>query len=87
MMDYDRYENSPLVSYGPTADGDYHVYYRVCPKCGRYVKADKQCRIPEYQKDEPNASCKRCGRVQMEFCTWDYDEMEDAYAEHTCIYG
>lgn len=87
MFDPDRMENVPLVSYGPMYDGGYHVYYRICPKCGRYVKADHATRIPEYQGKEPNATCKRCGRVQMELCTWDYDEVEDAYAAHTDIYA
>ena len=85
MLEYG--EGTPIISYGPTAENDYHVWYRICPKCGRYVKPDKACRIPEYQGQEPNATCKRCGRVQMPFCTWDYDEVEDAYAAHLDIYG
>lgn len=71
-------ENTPVVAYAPV-DGSYPVYYRVCPNCGRYVKADDATRIPEYQGKEPNATCKKCGRVQMEFAWWytpEDDEME-----------
>lgn len=77
-MLYDNYgENIPTVAYGPTWEGDYHVWYKKCPKCGRYVKADNQCRIPEYQGKEPNATCKKCGRVQMPFAWWWEDDMPD----------
>ena len=62
-------EETPTVVYGPHEDC-YFSFFRVCPKCGRYVKADKATRIPEYQGKEPNATCKRCGRVQMPFCDW-----------------
>lgn len=62
-------EKTPLVIYYG-AYYDNPVYYRVCPKCGRYVIADDMTRIPEYQGNEPNATCKKCGRVQMEFCCW-----------------
>ena len=73
MNDYG--ENTPIIVYGPHEDY-YHAYYRVCPKCGRFVKPDPATRIPEYQGAEPNATCKKCGRVQMPFCTW----IEDDYA-------
>lgn len=79
MSYFDYGENTPTIMYGPH-EGEYHVYFRVCPNCGRYVKADETCRIPEYQGKEPNATCKKCGRVQMPFCTWvpeDEDEMND----------
>lgn len=79
----DGSEHTPIVSYGPCEDGEYMIFYRICPKCGRFVKADNSTKIPEYQGDSPNASCKRCGRVQMPFAIWDYrEEMEMAYGEH-----
>ena len=72
MDDYS--ENTPIVIYG---EGDLrHAYYRICPKCGRFVKPDEKTKIPEYQGQKPNATCKRCGRVQMRFCFWFGDEEE-----------
>ena len=41
----------------------------VCDKCGRFVKADDVV----YQNDitgvadQPNATCKKCGRIEMIF--------------------
>ena len=85
MMD-DR-ENTPVVGYGPVEDdNEYYYFFRVCPKCGRYVKADERSKAPGYQTD-PNATCKRCGRVLMVSAGWDYDEVDDAYAAHLDIYG
>lgn len=69
-------ENTPVILYEGIG-GEFPVYYRVCPKCGRYVKADERTKLPEYQGNEPNATCKKCGRVQMPFCGWyvkEYDE-------------
>ncbi|MBO5969212.1 MAG: hypothetical protein J6S14_12025 [Clostridia bacterium] len=69
-MGWDDYgEKTPTVGYGPV-DGDYCVFYMVCPKCGRFVKADDSSKYGEYLHDEPNATCKKCGRVQMPFCCW-----------------
>ena len=66
-MDYS--ENTPIVVYG---DGEYSpIYYRICPKCGRYVKADERSTIPQYL--ESNATCKVHGRVTMPFAGWAYD--------------
>ena len=66
-------ENMPTIFYGPV-DDCWLVLYRICPKCGRYVKADDGTKLPEYQGNEPNATCKKCGRVQMPFCTWYMEE-------------
>ena len=66
-------ENTPTVAYH-AVDDCIPLFYRVCPKCGRYVKADDAVRIPEYAGNEPNATCKKCGRVQMDFCTWVCDD-------------
>ena len=73
---YDYRENTPVTIYGDGID-DSPAYFRVCPKCGRYVKADDATRIPEYQGKEPNATCKRCGRVQMPFAFWYFADEED----------
>ena len=67
-------ENTPTVSYW-SVSGDNPIYYRICPKCGRFVKPDDNVKLPEYQQDEPNATCKKCGRVQMPFCCWEADTM------------
>ena len=71
----DRYEKSPTVMYG-RLDGESPIFYAVCPKCGRFVKSDEMSKIPEYLRDEPNATCKKCGRVQMPFAGW-YEDMEE----------
>lgn len=65
----DKYEKSPVVKYG-WPDDDSPVFYAVCPKCGRFVKADEKTKKPEYLGNEPNATCKKCGRVQMPFAGW-----------------
>ena len=49
--------------------------------------SDEKSRLGEYLGNEPNATCKKCGRVQMPFCTWGYDEVEDAYLSHIDIYA
>ena len=68
-------EKTPCIMYGPV-DGSCAVFAKVCPKCGRFVKADGASKIPEYLGDNPNANCKKCGRVQMPFWFW-YTEEED----------
>ena len=76
MLLTERSEYTPTVVYGSPDPGTLQVWYRVCSKCGRFVKADKYTRIPEYQREEPNATCKKCGRVRMDFCGWMEDEEE-----------
>jgi len=45
----------------------------VCPKCGRFVKADKVLEVKhnkwtdEDRIEKPNATCNKCGRVNMPF--------------------
>lgn len=77
MPDYTG-ENWPMVQYGK---GEYSpVYFRVCPVCSRFVKADQRSTIPEYLKT--NATCAVHGRVAMPFCCWASDaESEGANAE------
>ena len=55
------YENFRRVAY------DSWQFIPVCPQCGRFVKADDHILINglgEYS-DKPNATCKKCGRVEM----------------------
>lgn len=66
MDDIASWENTPTVWYGEGEESP--VYYRVCPVCGRYVKADDRSTIPEYLV--ANATCKTHGRVAMPFCCW-----------------
>ena len=54
-------------------------FLRVCPKCGRFVKADKSITFnlrTEQPLKEPNATCKKCGRVEMPFEGW-FDELSE----------
>ena len=45
------------------------TFVPVCPRCGRYVRADETIGIDGFGglKDQPNATCSRCGRVKMLF--------------------
>jgi hypothetical protein len=69
-----NYENTPTVQY-EGHEGE-PIYYRVCPICGKYVKADDKSTIPQYLVS--NATCKIHGRVAMPFACWASDlEGED----------
>ena len=63
---------SPIQSF----DGGWLVQ-RVCPKCNRFVKVDDTIFVNEYgMKDAPNATCKKCGRVEAPLleggsCFWE----------------
>lgn len=73
----EEYENTPIVIYGEV-DGSYPAFYRICPKCARFVKADNSTKIPEYLGQEPNATCRIHGRVQMPFAMWlEKDEVDE----------
>lgn len=60
-----EYEETRRITYGE----ENAVFIPVCSTCGRFVKADKSVAINESVglKDQPNATCKKCGRVQMIF--------------------
>lgn len=62
-MDHE-YENVRRITYEGGA-----VFVPVCEKCGRFVKADKTIEVSEMNglKKQPNATCKKCGRVEMLF--------------------
>lgn len=57
-----EYENLRRIGYGDDTDG-WKLFVPVCPKCSRYVKADKECFVNN--EKEPNATCKTHGRVRM----------------------
>jgi len=64
-----EYEGVRRVVYGDR-DGYYGraTFVPVCPNCGRFVKADaKKGFQGEGIVDEPDATCSKCGRVQMPF--------------------
>ena len=50
-------------------EGVQAIFIPVCEKCGRFIKADKTIKVNESSglKDEPNATCKKCGRIKMLF--------------------
>jgi len=59
----------PCICYGPI-EGEEATFVRVCPHCGRFVKADIEIAFhlgTGQPKAGPNATCSRCGRVEMEF--------------------
>jgi len=58
----------PSCCYGPI-EGEYAYFTRVCPKCGRFVKADVEMVFNGIGQSSPapNATCSRCGRVVMYF--------------------
>lgn len=60
-----QYPEIPRYIY-PLGDGKGDAYFLpVCQKCGRYVKMDDHIFWNEINglKDQPNAKCKKCGRV------------------------
>jgi hypothetical protein len=64
MSDY-IYENFRRIQYDGGA-----TFIPVCPKCGKFVKADDSVKTSEWDgrlSEEPNATCKKCGRVNMPF--------------------
>ena len=63
-----EYENTRRISYNCGEDSS-AVFIPVCEKCGRFVVADEQIKVHEWNglKNEPNATCKKCGRVKMIF--------------------
>ena len=66
MCDY-AYENVRRVTYQDGA-----VFVPVCETCGRFVKSDEFIQVNglDELKDQPNATCSKCGRVKMLFEGW-----------------
>lgn len=59
-----EYENVRRIVYGEGA-----TFVPVCTKCGRFVKPDKTIQVNDYKglRDQPNATCTKCGRTKMLF--------------------
>jgi ssDNA-binding Zn-finger/Zn-ribbon topoisomerase 1 len=59
-----EYEGVPRIVYGEGA-----TFIPVCPKCGRFVKADETIRFCEAKgiEEKPNATCSKDGRINMIF--------------------
>ena len=59
-----EYESMRRISYKGGAQ-----FVPVCEKCGRFVTADEKIKMSEIGglADEPNATCKKCGRTYMLF--------------------
>ena len=71
-----EYENLRRAVYGRNGP----MFIPVCPKCGRFVKADGTYSFSEnsgIDHKKPNATCKKCGRIAMPFDGWDEDEEND----------
>ena len=73
FADYE-YANTRRVTYGK----DGATFVPVCEKCGRYVRADKEIMMsPDGNIAGENATCKKCGRIQMLFEGFMGEEMSD----------
>lgn len=61
-MSYADYVESPRVIYGEAC------FVRVCPDCGRFVRADDSILLnDDGLKPGPTATCAKHGRVEMPF--------------------
>ncbi len=60
------YEHLQRVGYDCHYDG-IAQFVPVCPKCGRYVKADAKLTTDISGPVGTNATCSKCGRVTMPF--------------------
>ena len=58
----------PYVCYPSDQNGD-ALFIRRCSKCNRFVKSDDLIMVNEETglKPGPNATCGKCGRVEMIF--------------------
>lgn len=58
------FENDRRIVYGGSA-----TFIPRCEQCMRFVKPDNTIEVSEGEglKDQPNATCRKCGRVKMIF--------------------
>ena len=62
-----EYDESPQIGFGSADDETgIAVFIRVCPICGRFVKADKEVTFDgRGQPKGANATCSKHGRIEM----------------------
>lgn len=61
-----NFENTRRVSYGTDGEDECATFIPRCSKCSRFVKADESVKFDSNaQPVGDNATCSRCGRVQM----------------------
>jgi len=55
------------------------VFIPICKTCGRFVVADEEIKVNGLGQviHEPNATCSKCGRVEMPFEGWGYEGGEN----------
>ena len=77
MIEVEVDERTPMIFYGGGEDGEPDdpgvlAFVRLCPNCARFVKADDAVKINGFEEvmHEPNATCSKCGRVEMIFDGW-----------------
>ena len=73
-------DDVPMACYGGGDGGEVYCFIRMCGGCGRYVKADGSISfngLEQYIK-QPNATCSKCGRVEMPSIGWCPQGKEDS---------
>ncbi|PKO03064.1 MAG: hypothetical protein CVU43_04595 [Chloroflexi bacterium HGW-Chloroflexi-5] len=78
-VDHKAYSAKTLIWYANEETGDGPVFVRFCLECGQFVKADESVctSMDGVPSDEPNATCKKHGRVRMPFYCWNSDFVEE----------
>jgi ribosomal protein S27AE len=64
-------DGPPIVCYG--YDGP--AYERVCPKCGRFVKAAPEVFVNDERACDMMTECARCGPINISNIGWGSDFM------------
>ena len=63
------YSDNSYANFRRQCYEDGATFVPVCEKCGRFVKADDEILVNKLDEisPEPNATCSKCGRVNMPF--------------------
>jgi len=62
-----EFEETRRISYD-CGDNGVAQFIPKCDKCGRFVKADETIKVGYAGlKKQPNATCNKCGRIEMIF--------------------
>jgi len=72
MIEVELDERTPMWFYGEDDDPEVLAFVRLCPNCARFVKPDDAVKINGLDEllREDNATCSKCGRVEMIFAGW-----------------